>query len=109
MARLTSQRGDVFWGDLPESRSLYYETLEDVVSQLVWGLRKQQLLNLVMDWMKIVCTACEQEAIRLYYLRGLTYRQVASDMNVSYSTAWRDCNRAIKHLRDKARKEGYIK
>lgn len=92
--------------DLNATDSPWHETKREIRDRLRWGRLKAERLRWVRSQMAQVLSLKERRCIRLYYFRGLTYRQIGEKLDVNVTSVYRAVNRGVQKLRQAAIERG---
>ena len=81
------------------SRSLWYETAEEIEAGLAWGREKAALLRWLRRHMDRGLSLRERRCVELYFLKGMNYRTVGVATGTNASSVHRAIVRALRKLR----------
>jgi RNA polymerase sigma factor (sigma-70 family) len=87
-------------------KGLWYESPEEVAAGLRAGRRRAVRMRWVLRQMERRLSARERRCVELYYLRGLSYRDVAAEVGSTRAKVERMIRRAIAELRKAASLSG---
>ncbi len=87
-----------FLEQIPSSKSLWYETPEEIEKKLQWGKEKARLLQWVQKQIQRKLTVKERNYIELYYFQGLTLELISKKYHSNPANISRTIRRGIKKL-----------
>lgn len=79
--------------------SPWYETQDEIRDKLRWGRVKAEQLKWVRSQIVLRLSKLEGQCIRLYYFKGLTYRETAAQLGTNVSSVHRAVRRGVRKLR----------
>ncbi|HIJ74466.1 MAG TPA: sigma-70 family RNA polymerase sigma factor [Candidatus Hydrogenedentes bacterium] len=84
------------------TRSLWYETQEEIEAGLAWREGKAALLRWLCRQMRRRLTLRERRCLELYFFKNMNYREVAAVTGTNPSSVLRGVQRAMRKLRQAA-------
>lgn len=85
--------------EFPESKSLWYESIEEINTKLEQAKERENLLNWVRKHIERNLTKKEKSYIEHYYFQGLTLEDISQKFKVNPSSVSRGIKRALRKLR----------
>ena len=90
---------DRFFEEIPESKSIWYESEEEIKAKLEWAKEKAKLLEWVQKQIERNLTKKEKAYIEQYFFSGLTLEEISQKFKVNPSSVSRGIKRAINKLK----------
>ncbi len=90
---------DRFFEEIPESKSIWYESEEEIKAKLEWAKEKAKLLEWVQKQIERNLTKKEKAYIEHYFFSGLTLEEISQKFKVNPSSVSRGIKRAINKLK----------
>ena len=106
--RRTSPVDPSFFERAGRSRSMWYESPDEIVAALEYGELKAERLRWARKIMGRRLTRIERRCITLYFMRGMTYRAMAKKLHTSHGYAHKVTHRALYKLRKAAVEDGFV-